>query len=99
MDAILRKIGSTIGETNYLLITSITSILIMYINSSIESALPQSSPMLCAKAKYDKRFEDGQVLGHFCHSSSSLTPNFDGLNSTLAKNYQNGSLANYDFLK
>ena len=98
MDAILRKIGGTTGETNYLLITSIISILVLYLNSSMESVLPQSPPMLCLKKKYDQRFDDGQVLGQFCHSSFSLTPDYD-FNSTLTKQFQNGSLTNYDFLK
>ena len=98
MDAILRKIGGTTGETNYLLIVSIISILVMYLNSSMESALPQSPPMLCLKKQHDRRFDDGQVLGQFCHASSSLAPDFD-LNSTLLRHFQNDSLTNYDFLK
>ena len=98
MEAILRRLVGPTGETNYLVITSVAAILILYLASSTKDAQSRTPPFTCVKSKHDIRFSDGQSMGDFCHSSFLLTPDYD-LNSTYTIPYMNSTMGNYDFLK
>ena len=98
MDSILRRLVGPTGETNYLVITSVASILLLHLASSTKDAQSRTPAFTCVKAKYDARFSDSQSMGDFCHSSFLLTPDFDD-NSTYSKPYMNATMGNYDFLK
>ena len=54
MDAILRRLVGPTGETNYLVITSVAGILLLYLASSTKDAQSRMPPFTCVKSKREE---------------------------------------------